>query len=661
MKWSVRCGIVAAVLALVPASHAEVRAPLYGERYRPQFHFSPREGWIGDPDGLIRYRGEYHVFWWGHAVSQDLVHWRELPWPMIGGGDAFQYYTGSVVVDEANTGGWGNTNQPAMVAIYTAHEREGGRETQCLSISSDYRFFHYYKDNPVLNLNSRSFRDPDVFWDEERARWTMVIALPDERKLQFYGSHDLKAWWLLGSFGPMAARLPLWETPCLFRLPLDGDTSAMKWVLTCSLGPNKVQYFVGAFDGRTFKPDATDTAFLTRGTGMDGDVWEDFEGRTITAWSASGDAFARGPRATGKAVSGYLGNGLGSSRTEDPEAVGTLYSPEFVITRTCINFLVDGADLAGETCVNLLVTGRVVKSTTGGNRGSLAWAGWDVSPWLGREAKIQIVDRSRAPQGYIAADHFVFSDTLHDHGREHANWVDWGPDFYAARVYRDYDRAMTSTVWLGWMGNWDYANQVPTSWGRGALSIPRSVSLQTVSGRYALVQRPVDALSSLRGEPASVAGVLLKDGTPADLFKPPRNTYELEAAFVIPADTGEAGLRLCIGGGEKVVLAYHPAISTVTLDRRTSGAVSFSPRFPVVASAPLPGRRETLRFRVFVDQSSIEVFVNEGEAALTAAIFPGPQSLGVQAFSDRGAAMLDSATLWPLRSIWSGTAPNDKE
>jgi sucrose-6-phosphate hydrolase SacC (GH32 family) len=91
----------------------------YNEKYRPQFHFSPKKGWIGDPDGLVHSNGKYHLFWWGHAVSNDLVHWEELPYPMLGGDRSFSYFSGSVVVDKDNTAGFGANS---MIAAYTMHK-----------------------------------------------------------------------------------------------------------------------------------------------------------------------------------------------------------------------------------------------------------------------------------------------------------------------------------------------------------------------------------------------------------------------------------------------------------------------------------------------------------------------------------------------------------
>src|SRR5437879_6092918 len=162
-----RSGISALAFLLL-----SVAQPPYSEPYRPQYHFSPVTGWIGDPDGLIRYKNTYHLFWWGHAISSDLIHWKQLPKPMRGDDGSFAYFSGSVVVDRG-------TNPPPMVAVYTAHKRTGDSETQCISSSLEYTNFDYYAGNPVLDIGSASFRDPDVFWDAERKRWCMVVVLPE--------------------------------------------------------------------------------------------------------------------------------------------------------------------------------------------------------------------------------------------------------------------------------------------------------------------------------------------------------------------------------------------------------------------------------------------------------------------------------------------------
>src|SRR5439155_23394109 len=197
----------------------------------------------GEPVVLIRYQNTYHLFWWGNAMSDDLVHWKELPTPMRGDDGSFAYFSGSVVVDCQNTSRFGSGTNPPMVAVYTAHKRTGESEAQCISSSVDYTNFDYYAGNPVLDIQSASFRDPDVFWDIERKRWVMAVVLPERRKIRFYSSPNLKAWEFQSEFGPIGAREQIWEVPGLVQLP-----GTDKWVLFCGMGPNKEQYFVGNFD-----------------------------------------------------------------------------------------------------------------------------------------------------------------------------------------------------------------------------------------------------------------------------------------------------------------------------------------------------------------------------------------------------------------------------
>ena len=246
----------------------------YQERYRPQVHFSPREHWTNDPNGLVYFHGEYHLFFqynplgnqwghvsWGHAVSRDLLHWRELPVaiPELGNEMVF---TGSVVVDSRNTSGFCPQGKECLVAIYTGHRTGPGevRQTQNLAYSlDDGRTWKRYAQNPVLDLQMADFRDPSVSWNEKERHWLMAVSLPKEHKVRFYASPDLKQWTQLSDFGPTGDVDGDWECPDLLRVPNQsgsGDT----WVLKIGLNPGAPQggsgeqYFVGNFDGKNFVP-----------------------------------------------------------------------------------------------------------------------------------------------------------------------------------------------------------------------------------------------------------------------------------------------------------------------------------------------------------------------------------------------------------------------
>jgi fructan beta-fructosidase len=257
----------------------------YQEQFRPQFHFTPERNWMNDPNGMVYHEGEYHLFYqynpfgdkwghmsWGHAVSNDLVQWKHLPLA-LSEQEEIMIFSGSVVVDSANTSGFGSGGQPPMVAIYTGHREETRQakrlEDQRLAYSNDRgRTWTQYSGNPVIDIGSPEFRDPKVFWHEATNRWVMVVVLSVGKKMRLYASADLKNWTQLSEFGPAGAwRDPIiWECPDLFPVRVVGEPTVTKWVLIVNINPggptggSGTQYFVGDFDGTRFTPDHTEDA-----------------------------------------------------------------------------------------------------------------------------------------------------------------------------------------------------------------------------------------------------------------------------------------------------------------------------------------------------------------------------------------------------------------
>jgi fructan beta-fructosidase len=267
----------------------EVSTELHNENYRPQFHFTPAKNWMNDPNGPIYYEGEYHLFYqynpfdiawghmsWGHAVSRDLVHWKHLP-IALSEENGVMIFSGSTVVDWHNSSGFchgtGTEFAPCLVAIYTGHSNK--LETQNLAYSNDRgRTWTKYADNPVIDLHLASFRDPKVFWHEGTHRWVMVTVLASQHKVRFFGSTDLKHWTALSDFGPAGATGGVWECPDLFSLPVDGDASKTKWVLSVNLprGAERGwsnQYFIGWFDGTSFSSESSPAKVLWVDYGAD--------------------------------------------------------------------------------------------------------------------------------------------------------------------------------------------------------------------------------------------------------------------------------------------------------------------------------------------------------------------------------------------------------
>jgi levanase len=300
-----------------------------------------------------------------------------------------------------------------------------------------------------------------------------------------------------------------------------------------------------------------------------------------------------------------------------------------------------------ETAVDLLVNGNVVASSTGSNSESLDWASFDLGPYLGQNAQIQIVDENTGGFGHILADQFTFADAPALSSIQRAHWVDYGADFYAATSFNDLPDG--NQVLIGWMNNWNYAGSIPTSPWRSADSVPRQLALQDIGGKIQLTQQPVGNLSKLHTGAAVTSGSKPITGTISAGISGP--TLDLDATFA-PGTASQFGLNVHTGGGQLTQIGYDTTTHEVYVDRTKSGDVSFDPTFASVQRAPFPLAGGTVRLHVLVDTSSVEVFTDQGQVVFTDQIFPSPSSTGVSFFANNGTATLVSSIGWHMASIW---------
>ncbi len=247
---------------------------LYRKPLRPQFHFSSKRGWVNDPNGLVYYDGEYHLYYqhnpygwdhsrndynktWGHAVSTDLVYWTELP-AVIHPDHLGTIYSGSAVVDEHNTAGFQTGNAKPIIAVYTS---AGGRSpwsqgkpfSQSIAYSNDRgRTFTPYEGNPVQPNIEYINRDPKAIWHEPTSQWIIVLHF-DGRAMAFFTSKDLKSWEFQSEFKSRY----LVDCPELFQLAVDGDEDNKKWIIYGGSGA----YYVGDFDGKHYTPETKITRY----------------------------------------------------------------------------------------------------------------------------------------------------------------------------------------------------------------------------------------------------------------------------------------------------------------------------------------------------------------------------------------------------------------
>lgn len=196
---------------------------------------------------------------------------------------------------------------------------------------------------------------------------------------------------------------------------------------------------------------------------------------------------------------------------------------------------------------------------------------------------------------------------------EVTKWMDYGKDHYATVTF---DNAPDGRrVAIGWMSNWQYANQLPTMQYRSANTITRDLGLFTDGGETYLSSTPSPEMTAARGK------VLARRSTARRrTFAAGDGACEIAVDF-ISSIRKPIAITLLNSKGEKVVMTYDPAASTFSMDRTASGQTGFSDAFPVVTTAPVHGG-QMRSLRIFVDRCSIEAFDGEGRVAMTNLVFP---------------------------------------
>jgi fructan beta-fructosidase len=510
--------LISAALLFLVGSQSVGQTKL-AEAYRPQYHFTAPKGWINDPNGTIYYNGEYHLFYqhnpfdnvwghmsWGHATSKDLLHWQHLPLAIPefthpDGKTSTAIFSGSSVVDKGNQSGLCPAGtKDCMAAVYTGNVSEGDKQTaqyQNLAYSADKgRTWTQYAKNPVLDLKTKEFRDPNVFWYAPQNKWVMSVIRPLDHQAAFYESKNLKDWKLLSLFGPHGDTTRVWECPAMMPVPIENEPGKSKWVLFVSAGhPAKnylgMQYFVGNFDGTRFTLDK-----------------------------------------------------------DNPKPIAPAVS----------------------------------------------------------------------------------------------NVVDWGKDYYAAIPFNDRPAQQTKPIMIGWLNDWEYANKLPSTPFKGAMSVPRQISLRRTSAGLELVQQPV-SLQALRGKPMTRTNLTVNGTLPLDFTG---ESYELEAEMKI-GSAKKIGIQLLKSESEVSVLTYDVATKKLSFDRTKSGNVGFSDRFPSVESMVVEPQKGLLKLHILVDKSIVEIFANDGQRVLTDVVFPTKHEGKIALFAEGGKVDVKSLTVWAIK------------
>ncbi len=479
----------------------EAQTKLYTEQYRPQFHFSPAKNWCNDPNGLVYNNGTYHLFYqhnpfgnrwghmtWAHATSKDLIHWKHLP-IAIPEENGIMIFSGTCVVDKNNTSGFGKDGKIPMVAVYTGHI-ENVNQSQCIAYSLDGGItWTKYANNPILDLHKVDFRDPKIFWHEQKKYWVMSVMLPVEHVVQFYSSPNLKDWKHLSDFGPAGDTSGVWECPDLTGVPVEGMPGKKKWVLQMSMNA-AMQYFVGEFDGEKFINES---------------------------------------------------------------AANTILRP------------------------------------------------------------------------------------------------DYGPDYYAAIAYNQLPANHLPTA-IGWVNNWNYANDIPTTPWKSAMALPRNLSVKKINNEWILIQKPVSITNSLQKELYKATDIIVdnKNTLPIKSCQ-----FELQVDIEPSADA-TCGLRLAAGNSNYFEIGYNAATKTCYIDRSKSGNIGFNDNFKKLSrfEKTISLKNNKIHLQVFYDNSIAEIFVNGGEAAFTAQIFTNAGDNGISLFNIGSKSRFSMLRIWQMKSVW---------
>lgn len=303
-----------------------------------------------------------------------------------------------------------------------------------------------------------------------------------------------------------------------------------------------------------------------------------------------------------------------------------------------------------ETSANLVVGGEVVRTATGSNSESLDWESWDVRDLVGETATIRLVDNNRSGWGHLLADQFMAADAPARKGLTSYDWLDWGRDYYAAVSFSGVPDGRR--VMLGWMNNWDYANDIPTSTWRSSMALPREVELVSTPEGPRLAQQVVSEIAPLR--------------SPNRRWSAKKRSFDGTTRLPVTGDVVQVDARIRLGsadaaglsvlGGDESAtrIGYDARRGELLVDRTDSGDTGFHPAFPSVERAPVSLHKGVLTIRVYVDRASVEVFTADGRTTITDQVFPelGADDIGL--WAEGGTAHLERLTVTPLeRSMWA--------
>lgn len=229
------------------------------------------------------------------------------------------------------------------------------------------------------------------------------------------------------------------------------------------------------------------------------------------------------------------------------------------------------------------------------------------------------------------------------------NRPDYGPDYYAAITYNQLPASVAPTA-IGWVNNWNYANNIPTTPWKSAMSLPRNLSVQKNNDQWVLVQKPVAALSLLRKK----VFTLQQEAISAEKILPVKsNQFEMELT-IAPGAASVSGIRIAVGNNTYFEIGYDANQQLFYVDRSKAGNNSFNENFKKLNRFEklIPLQNKKIQLHVYVDNSIAEVFVNNGAAVFTTQFFADQNNNSIALFSSNANSKFSNINLWQMKASW---------
>lgn len=253
------------------------------------------------------------------------------------------------------------------------------------------------------------------------------------------------------------------------------------------------------------------------------------------------------------------------------------------------------------------------------------------------------------PFGGSAAQYFVGSfdgKKFVNESPTQTKWLDWGKDNYATVTWSNAPAGRC--IALGWMSNWQYANNVPTTQYRSANTLARDLTLYRVGGELYLKSKPSPEIKKARAEEKKIPTFEVKGNYEvASLLADNKGAYEIEMT-IENKGTSKIDFSLMNEKGEKVAMYYDVVRKQFVMDRSASGVVGFSRDFPAVTVAPVRNT-DQIHLRLFIDRSSVEAFGEDGEYVMTNLVFPAEPYNRMVFSSDKGSYIVKSMNVYRLQ------------